>query len=147
VNSEAARTYPLFEQFFHLCREAMFITRRDGKFVKVNSAFEKLLGYGREELSRINVLKTFESEADRAPYQKTIEAEGSVHQYPLVLKRRDGTPIPCFIDAITLRGGEGERVLGYHGIIRTRSDLVESFRAYFNQLKQERRQIREEGRS
>ncbi|MDR1933907.1 MAG: PAS domain-containing protein [Spirochaetales bacterium] len=147
MSGKAVRTYPLFERFFYLCREAMFITSRDGKFIKVNHAFENLLGYRPGEVFSIDVLKTFESEADRIPYQKTIEAQGIVHQYPLVLKRKDGTPIPCFIDAITLRDDEGKRVLGYHGIIRTRNDLVESFKVYFNQLKQERAQIREQRRN
>jgi class 3 adenylate cyclase len=103
---------------------------------------ENLLGYGPGSLLGVEVSSTFESQADRESYQKTIERRGVVHQYPLVLKRKDGTPLPCVIDAITWRNGD--TILGYHGLIRTRKELAESFVSFFNQLKEERRQIREQ---
>jgi PAS domain S-box-containing protein len=136
--------YSLFERFFRESREAMFITSREGRFLEVNHAMEDLLGHKRGELLGVEVIATFDSQADREPYQETIEKLGVVHQYPLVLKRKDGMPLPCVIDAITWK--EGNTVLGYHGIIRTRTELVESFVSFFNQLKEERRQIREQRR-
>jgi PAS domain S-box-containing protein len=123
----------------------MFITTRDGKFLKVNSALTKLLGYTQDEFSGLEVTKTFESQEDRPAYQKIIEEKGVVHQYPLILKRRDGTPIPCLIDAIPWR--EDDRIMGYYGMITSRSDLIDSFKIFFNQLKSERLQIREERRN
>ncbi|MDR1618262.1 MAG: PAS domain S-box protein, partial [Treponema sp.] len=142
--NSANPNYSLFERFFRESQEAMFITSREGRFLEVNQAMEALLGYERGALSGVEVISTFDGQADRGPYQETIEKQGVVHQYPLVLKRRDGTPLPCVIDAIVWR--EGDAVLGYHGIIRTRVELVESFVSFFNQLKEERRQIREQRR-
>jgi PAS domain S-box-containing protein len=132
----------LFERFFRESQEAMFITSREGRFLEVNRAMEALLGYERGALLGVEVIATFDSQADRGPYQRTIENQGVVHQYPLVLKRKDGAPLPCVIDAIIWRSGE--TVLGYHGIIRTKMELVESFVSFFNQLKEERRQIHEQ---
>ncbi|MDR2159064.1 MAG: PAS domain S-box protein [Treponema sp.] len=136
--------HTLFERFFRESRDAMFITSRDGRFLEVNQAMEVLLGHERGALLGAEVISTFDSQADRGPYQETIEKQGVVHQYPLVLKRKDGGPLPCVIDAITWRNGD--TVLGYHGIIRTRTELVESFVSFFNQLKEERRQLREQRR-
>jgi PAS domain S-box-containing protein len=136
--------HTLFERFFRESKDAMFITSRDGRFLEVNRAMETLLGYERGGLLGVEVIATFDSQADRGPYQETIEKQGVVHQYPLVLKRKDGIPLPCVIDAITWR--DGDAVLGYHGIIRSRAELVESFVSFFNQLKEERRQIREQRR-
>jgi PAS domain S-box-containing protein len=132
----------LFEHFFKESKEAMFITSREGRFLEVNQAMELLLGYNRGELMGEEVIATFDSKSDREPYRDTIEEQGVVHQYPLVLKRKDGSALPCFIDAIIWR--EEGKILGYHGIIRSRTELTDSFISFINQLKEERRQIREE---
>jgi class 3 adenylate cyclase len=90
----------------------------------------------------VDVAVTFDSREVRKAYQQAIEGEGVVHQYPLVLKRKDGASLPCFIDAILWR--RGGAILGYHGIIRTKTELTDSFVNFFNQLKEERRQIQVE---
>jgi PAS domain S-box-containing protein len=123
----------------------MFITSRDGKYIKVNASMELLLGYNKGELFGVNVIDTFDSKEDREPYRKTIEKYGVVHQYPLVLKRKDGSPIPCIIDAVAWR--EQDRVMGYHGIIRTRGEVIDGFKNFFNQLKSERLLIKEQRRT
>jgi PAS domain S-box-containing protein len=135
-------TISVFEHFFRMSREAIFITSREGMFLEVNRSMADLLGYQPGELLSLAVIDTFDSPEDREPYRRAIEKDGVVHQYPLVLKRKDGSVLPCFIDAIVWR--DGEAVLGYHGIIRTRTDLTNSFIAFFNQLKEERRQIQQE---
>jgi PAS domain S-box-containing protein len=135
-------TISVFEHFFKMSREAMFITSREGRFLEVNRSMENLLGYHQGELLSLAVIDTFDSQEDREPYRRAIEKDGVVHQYPLVLKRKDGSALACFIDAIVW--SDGEVILGYHGIIRTRTDLTNSFIAFFNQLKEERRQIQEE---
>jgi PAS domain S-box-containing protein len=120
----------------------MFITSWSGKFLEFNHSFELLLGYTREEVFNIGVIDTFQSAEDRIAYQKTIDETGVVHQYPVLLKRKDGSPLPCLIDAIAWK--QNGTISGYHGIIRSRSDVIESFKNFFNQLKNERKQIKEE---
>jgi PAS domain S-box-containing protein len=134
----------LFDRFFRESRDAMYITSKAGRFLEINHAMEDLLGYERGTLMETPVADTFDSQEDRAPFMRTIEEEGVVHQYPLVLKRKNGDPIPCFIDAIVWR--EGNAILGYYGIVRSRAELPDSFMAFFNQLKDERRRIRDERR-
>ncbi|MDR2094502.1 MAG: PAS domain S-box protein [Treponema sp.] len=139
---EASWNYRLFETFFRYSQEAMFITSVGGKFLEFNHSFETLLGYTREEIFTIGVIDTFHVSEDRAVYQKIIGEKGVVHQYPLVLKRKDGSPLPCLLDAIVWK--QNGTISGYHGIIRSRSDVIESFKNFFNQLKTERQQLKEE---
>jgi PAS domain S-box-containing protein len=134
----------LFDRFFKESHEAMYITSKADRFLEINHAMEDLLGYERGTLMETPVADTFDSRTDRAAFIKTIEVEGVVHQYPLVLKRKNGDPIPCFIDAMVWR--ERNSILGYYGIVRSKSELLDSFMVFFNQLKDERRQIRNERR-
>lgn len=131
--------------FFNVSREAMYISRRDGKFLKVNASMERLLGYPAGTLISVAVGDTYASEEDRGEFQKAIEREGVVHEYQVPLKRRDGSVILCLVDAIAW--SVGDEVRGYHGIIRTREDILDSFQRYFNRLKEERRQVQEERRN
>jgi PAS domain S-box-containing protein len=139
---EASWNHRLFETFFRYSDEAMFITSRSGNFLEFNHSFEILLGYTREEIFNMRVIDTFNVSEDRVVYQRTIEETGVVHQYPLVLKRKNGSPLPCLVDAIAWK--QNGTISGYHGIIRSRSDVIESFKNFFNQLKNERQQIKEE---
>ncbi len=132
-------------QFFHHSREAMFITERDGSFVDVNPAFEDLLGYSRSHLLTSQVSLVLANEDDRVDYQRSIETDGVVHDYPIALRHQDGTLLFGMIDAIVWRSNG--RIAGYHGIIRTRAALMESFRSYLNRLKAEKHQVRQERRN
>lgn len=134
-----------FNRFFRQSREAMFVTSRDGRFVDVNQSMTALLGYSAEDFSTMAVVDVFDAAEDRIGYQSRVEQDGVVHQYPLVLRHKTGGVVLCVVDAVTWRQ-EG-RISGYHGIIRTRKEVMDSFRSYFNQLRQERRQIRDERRN
>ncbi|GHU07826.1 hypothetical protein FACS1894151_02760 [Spirochaetia bacterium] len=121
---ELTRNHRLFEMFFRFSREAMFITSRDGIFLEINYSFEQTLGYERGELFGLNFDNIFDSPDNKAEFQKDIENSNVVHHYPVVLRRKDGTLFPCFIDAIIWR--ESGKIMGYHGIIRSRSDVAGS---------------------
>jgi PAS domain S-box-containing protein len=106
----------VFERFFKYAELAMYISTREGNFLEVNLAMEKLLGYERGELLGVPVIDTFAQAADRDPFRAEIEMSGVVHQYPLMLRKKSGETVPCFIDAVTWNEGDG--VGGYHGVIR-----------------------------
>ena len=144
IDFEACGASCLFRRFFSDSREAMFVTSREGRYLVVNESMERLLGYGSGELVGLEVRLTLDSEEDREDYQNLIESEGVVHDYRIALRRRDGTIAFCLIDAIVWR--EEGRTVGYYGLIRTESEIVDSFREYFDQLKRERQRLREERR-
>ncbi len=98
-------------------KDAIFITSRDGEFIDVNDSMLELFGHTREELLRIRVEDTYVDPAQRSALRQEIEESGSVHEYELKLRKRDGTEIVCLETATARRSEEGE-VLGYQGILR-----------------------------
>ena len=142
-DSNCRDTCPLYN-FFRNSSESVFITSREGLFITVNESFEKLLGYDRGELAVKDVNVIYDSDSDRRKYQEYIEKNGTVHNYQITLKKKDGTPLFALVDAVLWK--EDEAILGYHGIIKTRDDIVSSFHKYFLQLKEEKQKLREERR-
>ena len=145
MNASECASHCTFAQFFSNSREAMFITHRDGYFIDINTAMLDLLGYRRQELIGNQVALTLDKTSDREDYQQTIERDGVVHDYALTLRRKDGSLLLGMIDAVVWR--EHDRIAGYHGIIRTRQAITESFMIHLNRLREEQRQLREERRN
>ena len=131
-----------FYGFYKNSKEAVFITRRDGIIVSANESMENLLGYDIGTLPGIPVSATYDSQSDRDDYCRAIEKNGFVHNYQLTLKKKDGTPIICLIDAVTWK--EDGKIIGYHGIIKTRTDIVDSFQKFFIRLKEEEKNFRQQ---
>jgi len=83
----------LFEQSI----DPIYITGQNGEFVNVNeSAFDA---------------------ADRRKFQKKIEQNGFVRNYPIKFRKKDGIVIDCLLTS-TLRLDDDKNILGYQGIIR-----------------------------
>ena len=61
--------------------------------------------------------ETYADPADRSRFQKEIEDNGSVRDFEVRLRKKDGTEMECLLTA-SLRRAPDERVLGYQGIIR-----------------------------
>ena len=63
----------------------------DGKVISINKAMETITGYSLEELKKINLADTYENPEDRRALLEAINRYGSVVDYPVRLKRKDGT--------------------------------------------------------
>jgi len=126
-------------------REAVYITSREGVFIMVNESMEMLLGYEKGELLKAGVKATLDSEKDRAKFQQEIEQEGAVHNYQITMRKKDGSPLFCLVDAVVWK--EDGKVIGYHGIVKTRDDVVEAFQRYFLKLKEEHSYVKRERQS
>ena len=106
-----------YRALFDESRDGVWLNARDGTLVDANEAFLDLFGLTREESRHWNVIKGYRDPADRKRFQETIERNGSVGDYDLKLKKKDGTEIDCQLTA-TLRLDEEGKVIGYQGIIR-----------------------------
>jgi PAS domain S-box-containing protein len=106
-----------YRALFDESRDGVWLNARDGTLIDANEAFLDLLGLTREEVGHWNVIKAYRDPADRVRFQNTIERNGSVGDYDLKLKKKDGTEIDCQLTA-TLRLDEEGKVVGYQGIIR-----------------------------
>jgi PAS domain S-box-containing protein len=62
-----------------------------GKVISINKAMEAITGYSLEALKKINLADTYENPEDRRALLEAINRYGSVVDYPVRLKRKDGT--------------------------------------------------------
>jgi PAS domain S-box-containing protein len=107
-----------YRSLFNESRDAIYITTREGRFLDVNQALVELFGYTRQELlERFNVRHIYADPAHRERFQREIEDKGSVRDYEVVFRKKDGTPMPCLLTSTVRTTGEGE-ILGYQGMIR-----------------------------
>jgi PAS domain S-box-containing protein len=67
------------------------ISSLDGKVVTCNKAMEAISGYTLEEFKKINLADTYEVRTDREALLEAIRRDRGVVDYPMRLKRHDGT--------------------------------------------------------
>jgi len=114
-----------YRRLFEQSKDAIYITTCEGMIVNVNQSFLDLFGYSRRELKSVKVQQTYANPDDRPNFQREIEYKGSLRDFELKLRKKDGTVMDCLVTA-TLRRSEDGTILGYQGIIR---DITEHKRA------------------
>jgi PAS domain S-box-containing protein len=112
-----------YRTLFEESRDAIYVITRDGKFEDVNQSMLDLLGYTKEEILKLDVLNLYVHPDDRLKFQKEIEEKGSVRDFGVQFRKKDGTEIDCLLTS-SIRRRKGE-ILGYQGIIR---DITEKKR-------------------
>ena len=105
-----------YRRLFEESRHALYITARDGTFIDANRALEELFGYSRGELKDLKAAVLYADPVDRARFQADVERRGSVRNYEVRLRNRDGTLRDCLLTTTARRSSDGS-VLGYEGII------------------------------
>jgi PAS domain S-box-containing protein len=118
---ELEKSNDRYRSLFEDSIDSIFLTDTNGTLVDANPAFFNSFGYSREELIGNSILCTYVEPEDRVSYIKTITTRGSVKDYPLNLKKKDGTILDCLITAV-LRKDKNEKILGYRGIIRDNTE-------------------------
>lgn len=103
----------LFENAF----DAIVITDRKGKFVDLNEAALNLFGYSKEEISAISFPQLYVDPGDSQRFQKEMEANGTVSDFDVRLKKQDGTTMACQL-FVSATHDDGKGVIGYQGIVR-----------------------------
>ena len=100
----------------------VYISTKDGKFLNANQGLIDMLGYESiTEFLNMNIAQDlYLRPQDRKKFQEMIERNGSVIDYEVAFKRKDGTPISVLLTA-HVRTDRNGRVLGYEGIIHDQS--------------------------
>jgi PAS domain S-box-containing protein len=107
-----------YRTLFDESRDAIYITSREGKFLDVNRAMLELFEYSKEEMiDTLNVEEIYVYPGDRDTFQKEIEKNGSVRDYEVKFRKKNGTEMNCLLTGSVRRSSTG-RILGYQGIIR-----------------------------
>jgi two-component system, cell cycle sensor histidine kinase and response regulator CckA len=117
-----------YRTFFDTSRDCVFITTLDGKFIDFNNAALEMFGYGtgeRQDLMHREVASLYAKADERKAHIKLISELGFSKDYPVDLRKRDGTIIPTLITAVAQRD-EQESVIVLQGTIR---DITERKKA------------------
>ena len=117
-----------YRNFFDTSRDGVFMTTVDGKFFDVNLAALEMLGYGADEretaLSR-NVGDFYVNPEERATHVALISELGFSKEYPIDLRKKDGTILHTLVTTVPRRDLNGT-IIGFQGSIR---DITERKRA------------------
>jgi len=119
VVSEAIReAEQKYRTLFDESNDAIYITSREGKFLDVNPALLELFGYAKEEMiNRLDVREIYAYPDEREIFQQKIEKAGSLRDYAVTFKKKNGTEMDCTLTSTVRRSADGI-ILGYQGIIR-----------------------------
>jgi len=124
-----------YRELFDNIQEGLFFSTPDGRFIEVNDALVRMLGYGsREELLQADVRTQVYFSADsHQDLARQMQAHGVVRNREETLRRRDGSVVYVLINAFAVRDSQGS-VLQYRGLMLDISGL----KAFQSELQRER---------
>jgi len=106
-----------YRSLFDESLDAIVITDREGRFVDANKAALDLFGFSREETSKTSFKELYVDPKDGARFKQEIETKGSVQDFEVNLKKKDGVVMTCLL-YVTAKLKNGGGIVGYQGIIR-----------------------------
>ena len=129
---EAERRY---RELFSNIQEGLFFATPDGRFVEVNDALVRMLGYSsREELLLSDIrAQIFSSAEQYEELAAQMQEHGVARNREETLRRKDGTPVYVLINAFAVRDSQ-ERIVQYRGLMLD----VSGSKAYQAELQRER---------
>ncbi len=129
---EAERRY---RELFDNIQEGLFFSTPAGRFIEVNDAMMRMLGYSsRDELLQIDIpTELYFSIEDRDRHSRIMEEQGHLRNFEATLRRKDGSPIHVLINAFGLYDNQG-RILQIRGLMLD----VTGLRTYQSELHRER---------
>jgi PAS domain S-box-containing protein len=112
----------IYRHFFRTSMDCVFITTKDGRWVDLNDAAVELFGYSnREELMKVRISDLYANPEDRKKHTDTIVEQGYTKEYPVDLRKKDGTVLHTLITSIARYDDDGA-VTGFQGTIRDVSE-------------------------
>ena len=106
-----------YRALFSQSMDGIYVTSREGILLDANQAFLDILGYKRDDIVQGDIRIVYANPSDRDRFVRTIEASGSVKDYPLSFKRKDGKEVECLLTS-SVRWAEDGAIVGYQGILR-----------------------------
>src|SRR5580704_3726724 len=129
---EAERRY---RELFDSIQEGLFFATPDGRFLDVNDAMVRMLGYGsREEMLRSDVSPhLYPAPAARERFLQALAERGVLRNYEETLRRKDGTLLHTLQNITAVRDANG-KIVQIRGLML---DVTEQ-RTFQSQLQRER---------
>ncbi len=118
---EAERRY---RELFDNIQEGLFFTSPDGRFIDVNDALVRILGYdSREELLHADIpARIYASPERRQRLFEQVETQGALRNHHETLRRKDGSLIHVLLNVFAVRDMEG-RIIQLRGLMLDITDL------------------------
>ena len=123
-----------YRNLFEESRDAIFVSAPDGEVVAANQASLELFGFELQDAIGSDVGDRFVHSADRERFRQAIGEVGSVRDFEVRLRKKDGTEIDCLLTAARSQDEQG-RGLSVQGVIR---DVTERKKAEATLLEQTR---------
>jgi len=114
-----------YRQFFRTTLDGLFITTTDGQWIDFNNAIVEMFGCrSREEIFGKSIISLYVDPEDRAAFLERVRTEGYVKEYPVRLKKQDGTAIDTLMTVALQKNPEGSA----KALIGTIRDVTEKNR-------------------
>ncbi len=129
---EAERRY---RELFANIQEGLFFATPDGRFVEVNDALVRMLGYAsREELLQTDIrTHVYLSEERYQAFAQKMQQHGGVKNHEETFTRKDGVPVYVLINGFAVRDTFGH-IVQYRGLILD----ISGVKTFQNELQRER---------
>ena len=97
-----------YREFFTTSRDCVFITSPGGQWIDFNDVALEMFGYtSREELKKVPITQLYENPSARTAFLNLIIQQGHVKEFPLKLRRKDGTVIDTLITTVVVKNPDG----------------------------------------
>jgi len=124
-----------YREIFDNIQEGLFFATLDGRFIEVNDALVRMLGYSsREALLQADIRNhVFDSEDRYQELAEQMQKHGGVRNHEETLRRHDGSLVFVLINAFAVHDAQG-RIVQYRGVMLDISGL----RSFQVELQRER---------
>ena len=113
------------------------ISTLDGKILFFNNSICQMTGYSKNELMQMNWRDTYQNPEERSQLLDRVTKEGGVHDFELVLKRKDGSPSWANLTLIPLSIQGKKVLLGVSENITERKKMEETLKEYGSRLQEQ----------
>ena len=90
---------------------AVGVSSADGRFLYINKAYERLFGYTQKELNHLNASELWRNPEDRREMIDAVRSKGSLMDYEVELKRKDGTPFWAMLSVNSVDYGGNQAIM------------------------------------
>ena len=116
-----------YRELFDNIQEGIYVSSPQGRFVEVNDALVRILGYSsRDEVLQLDIpTQVYFSPERRQELAERLQREGEMHNHEEVLRRKDGSPVHVFMNCFALRDSAGN-ILQHRGLMLDITGLHQS---------------------
>ncbi len=128
AEDQIRRANEYLENIFENSPDGIGIVDRDGKFIKWNRMAADMYGYTFEELRGKSFLELYAEKDELDRMVRELRRNGSVKNYEINMKKKDGTVFSTEISISILKGDEN-RILGSVCVARDQSEIRTALKA------------------